>query len=123
VLPPTRAGVYTYDAAYNDVSSTDYHVFTLGLQTDDLEEIILDEDSLGEDGYVPAADNSQLENAFATIAENICRESEKYYTVEFCTPRRDGASHTIRLLVDSGSLGSGEATETKSYPGNFSDGC
>ena len=114
------ANKYTYDAAKSAVDASQYNVFTVGLNTADLDAQVLTD--LGKSGYYPASDVSALSDAFSTIATNIIADSSKYYVVVYCSAKRDANLHTATLVVTTSSGATGTATYQFSA-NNFTDGC
>ena len=62
--------------------------------------------SVGKNGSEFAEDTSDIVKAFASIADQIKRESNKYYAIAYCSPKRAGR-HKFEISVRemNGSLG------------------
>jgi hypothetical protein len=81
--------------AVNSVKSSDHASFTIGLGGE-IDESHLND--LGKDGFVWAENIGDLEEAFTEIANEIERESKKYYVLGYCSPKRAG-NHSVTLKV------------------------
>lgn len=74
---------------------TKAHVFTVGLGGE------VDEDALrayGRDGYWPVASAQGLDVAFTTIAARVNGLANRFYLLEYCSPKRSG-THTLKVLA------------------------
>jgi hypothetical protein len=109
-------------AAQEAVLKSAQHVFTIGLGGE-VDEATLK--ALGKDGYRPVANAEQLGEAFVDIAGRVASRANRFYVLEYCSPKRSG-SHTLKVVgtIDSprdgllvGSL-SGQFDAT-----GFSSGC
>jgi len=64
--------------------------------------------SIGQSGFEFADDTDDIVEAFASIAEKIKRESNKYYAIAYCSPKRAGRHHLEISVRDyDGSMGYG----------------
>ena len=112
-----RAHRYTDAEAVNAVNSSDHYSFVIGLGGE-LDETHL-ENLAGRKGLFFTAETAdELEAAFIKIAEEIKKESEKFYILGYCSPSRQG-SHKVILKVKG-------YTGNLSYPFNsngFEGGC
>ena len=97
-----RAHRFTDRDAVKAVKSSIHSSFSIGLGGE-IDRAHLK--ALGPNGFVPAENASDLEEAFNKIAQQIKSESDKYYIVGYCTPSRKG-NHRVTLKVSglSGSL-------------------
>ncbi|MEW6434832.1 MAG: VWA domain-containing protein [Myxococcota bacterium] len=71
------------------------HVFTVGLGGE------VDESALetyGRDGYWPVADAAGLDAAFSAIATRVSGLANRFYLLEYCSPKRSGV-HTLKVLA------------------------
>lgn len=109
-------------AVQQAVLSSGQHVFTVGLGGEVDERAL---QILGKDGYWPVARAEQLDAAFVEIAGRVARLANRFYVLEYCSPKRSG-THTLKVVatIDSpkegllvGSL-SGQFDAT-----GFSSGC
>jgi hypothetical protein len=78
------------------------HIFTVGLGAE------IDEASLrvaGRDGFFPVAKADQLDAAFETVAQRVAGLANRYYLLEYCSPRR-GGTHTLKVTAQSKRNGS-----------------
>jgi hypothetical protein len=90
-----QAGRATQDAAYLRSHKTAAHVFTVGLGAE------VDASALqgfGKDGYYPATEPSQLSAAFTRIAEQVAGLANRFYLLEYCSPKR-GGRHDLKLVA------------------------
>jgi len=75
--------------------ATHAHVFSVGLGGE------VDEASLrayGKDGYWPVADARGLDAAFTTIAARVNGLANRFYLLEYCSPKRSG-THTLKVVA------------------------
>jgi hypothetical protein len=108
-------------AAQEAVLKSQQHVFTIGLGGEVDERALR---ALGKDGYWPVAKADQLDAAFVEIAGRVAGLANRFYVLEYCSPKRSG-THTLKVVatLDSasgplvGSL-SGQFDAT-----GFSSGC
>lgn len=92
-------------AAQEAVLKSAQHVFTIGLGGE------VDEPSLerlGKDGYWPVARAEQLDEAFVDIAGRVASLANRFYVLEYCSPKRSG-THTLKVVgtietADEGTL-------------------
>lgn len=54
--------------------------------------------ALGVDGFFPASQASQLTEAFEAIARRVTARANRFYLLEYCSPKRSGR-HTLRLTA------------------------
>lgn len=78
-------------------------IFTIGLGGEIDKEHLK---SIGKSGFEFADDTDDIVEAFASIADKIKRESNKYYAIAYCSPKRAG-EHNLEISVrdTKGSLG------------------
>jgi hypothetical protein len=108
--------------AQQAVLNSPQHVFTVGLGGE-VDEAALK--GIGKDGYWPVARAEQLDAAFVEIASRVSRLANRFYVLEYCSPKRSG-THTLKVVatIDSESEGvlvgslSGQFDAT-----GFSSGC
>lgn len=80
-------------AAQSAVNNSTEHVFAVGLGGEvDIEAL----KSFGRDGYWPVAKAEQLESAFTEIADRVSGLANRFYVLEYCSPKRSG-THTIEI--------------------------
>lgn len=116
-----QAGRVSSGTALEAVKDSPAHVFTIGLGGE------VDEAALrtfGKDGYVPVADASELAPAFTDIASRVSGLANRFFLLEYCSPKR-GGTHTLEvkasLETDDGLL---TGTLTGSFDATgFSSGC
>jgi hypothetical protein len=88
------ARVSSQDALQATIGSSS-HVFTVGLGGD------VDEQALrafGKDGYFPASSEGDLAQAFTGIAQRVTGLANRFYVLDYCSPRRNGA-HTLKIVA------------------------
>lgn len=109
------AGMYSYSEIESLVSHTEHYVFTIGLNTPDLDVTTLDEEHLGKDGFEMVEELSQLEQAFDNIAVKIQKESEKFYVLAYASPSRGDKVHTVIVELTVTTPGGLTGTATYTY--------
>lgn len=98
------------------------HVFTVGLGGE------VDEQSLrtlGKDGYWPVARAEGLDAAFTEIASRVARLANRFYVLEYCSPKRSGV-HTLKVVatIDTPDEGKLVGSLSGQFDANgFSSGC
>ncbi|MDP3151541.1 MAG: hypothetical protein Q8N23_02650 [Archangium sp.] len=108
--------------AQKAVLTSGQHVFTIGLGGEVDEGALR---ALGKDGYWPVAKAELLDAAFVEIAGRVARLANRFYVLEYCSPKRSG-THTLKVVatVDTAKEGllvgslSGQFDAT-----GFSSGC
>ncbi len=93
------------------------HVFAVGLGGE-VDEAALR--ALGKDGYWPARQADQLGDAFEAIASRVTGLANRFYLLEYCSPKRSG-KHTLKITATNGSL-IGGLSRTFDATG-FASGC
>ena len=81
-------------SAQDAVHKSPEHVFTIGLGGE-VDEGVLK--SLGKDGYWPVAKADQLDAAFVEIAGRVASLANRFYVLEYCSPKRSG-THTLKVV-------------------------
>lgn len=109
-------------SAQSAVQASSEHVFSIGLGGEvDVQAL----QGFGRDGYWPVAKAEQLQPAFKEIADRVSGLANRFYVLEYCSPRRSG-KHTLRIdaQVDTANDGllSGSLTGTFDATG-FESGC
>lgn len=95
----------------------EHSVFTIGLGGEIDEKVLRD---FGKNGFELAEDSLALNSAFLAVAERLERQSNSYYVLEYCSPKRAG-EHTLQLrAVYDDMFGS---FETKFSAKGFTGGC
>ena len=79
--------------ALETVRKSGNHVFTIGLGGE-VDEPTLK--ALGKDGYSPVERAEQLEAAFVDIARRVAGLANRFYVLEYCSPKRSG-THTLKV--------------------------
>jgi hypothetical protein len=69
------------------------HLFTVGLGGEVDEQALR---SFGKDGYFAAAQPDQLASSFETIARRITGMANRFYLLEYCSPKRNG-KHSLKI--------------------------
>ncbi len=107
-----QAGRMTAASALDAVRRSPAHVFTIGLGGE------VDEASLqafGKDGYVPVASAAQLSPAFTDIANRVSGLANRFYLLEYCSPKRGGV-HALEVVA---TLESPQGVLTGTLSGSF----
>lgn len=92
-------------------------MFTIGLGGE-IDEVILS--SFGKNGFEMAADSLELKSSFLAVAEQLERQANSYYVLEYCSPKRAG-EHSLELVaLHEEVFGSFEATFSAD---GFTGGC
>lgn len=98
-------------------ANREHSVFAIGLGGEIDKEIL---ESFGKDGFELAEDSLQLNDTFLAVAERLEAESNSYYVLEYCSPKRTG-QHTLELrAMYEDMFGS---FETQFSAEGFSGGC
>jgi hypothetical protein len=90
-----EAARVTQQTAQAKVDATHVHVFTVGLGSSVDTQVLKD---FGKDGYEPAADASGLKAAFTQIADHVIGLADRFYLLEYCSPKRSGLH---KLSIDA----------------------
>lgn len=77
------------------VDGSPAHVFTVGLGGEVDTAALL---QFGKDGHEPVAQASQLQRAFDGIAARINAMANRFYALEYCSPKRSG-THELRVVA------------------------
>lgn len=90
-----QAGRVSTSAAQKAVreAGNDNSIFTIGLG-DEIDESILN--TFGREGFELAENSIDLNASFLSVAQKVESESNSFYVLEYCTPKRSG-SHSIEL--------------------------
>ena len=92
-----EAGRVTDQTAYLRSRTSTAHLFTVGLGT---EVDAMSLQGFGKDGFYPATDSGQLSASFAQIAEKIAAMANRFYLLEYCSPKRSG-KHELKVIARS----------------------
>lgn len=87
-----RVGTSTALDSVN-AASDEYSLFSIGLGGEIDQEVL---ESFGKDGFELAEDSLALNETFLAVAERLEAESNSYYVLEYCSPKRSG-QHTLEL--------------------------
>lgn len=103
------------------VSQSPLHVFTVGLggETD-----VAALRAFGKDGFESASALDGLSAAFDTIARRVAAMANRFYVLDYCSPKRNGR-HALRVVANQAAGGftlSGSLEESFDATG-FSSGC
>ncbi len=77
------------------VRATPVHVFTVALGSE-VDRTVLE--SFGKDGFFQATAPAELANSFGRIAEKIAGLANRFYLLEYCSPKRSGR-HELKLIA------------------------
>lgn len=112
-----QAGRVTQFNAFERARGTSSHVFSVGLGGEVEASTLL---AFGKDGYWPAGKAEELGDAFAAIASKVTGLANRFYLLEYCSPKRSG-THTLKIVATDGSL-IGGLSRTFDATG-FTSGC
>lgn len=90
-----QAARVSASAVERAVLTAGQHVFTVGLGGEVDEQALR---QLGKDGYWPVARADELEAAFVEIAGRVSRLANRFYVLEYCSPKRSGV-HTLKVTA------------------------
>jgi len=116
-----QAARYQDHEAEHQVSLSNHEVFTVGLGGE-VDRTTLQ--SLGKSGFELASQTDELNQAFAKVGQRVLALANRFYLVEYCSPKR-GGTHELTVSV---TVPDGEAQRTGSltHPfdaSNFTSGC
>lgn len=112
-----QAGRVQQLTAFDRARTSTTHIFSIGLGGE------VDDTTLkafGKDGYWPAAKADELGEAFEAIATRVNGLANRFYLLEYCSPKRSGA-HTLKITATQGSLVGGLSRTFDAL--GFSSGC
>lgn len=114
-----QAGYVETSEAVDSVrnANQEHAVFTIGLGGEIDQEIL---ESLGKDGFELAEDSLQLNDSFLAVAERLEAETNSFYVLEYCSPKRTG-EHTLELRATYEDMFGSFRTEFSAE--GFSGGC
>lgn len=90
-----QAGRASVHDAFAALAKTPAHLFTVGLGAE-VDEAVLR--TLGRSGYFPAARAEELSQAFSTVADRVTSLANRFYVLDYCSPKRAG-THTLKVSV------------------------
>jgi hypothetical protein len=108
----------TRDTAVDRVLKSAHFVYAIGLGTD-VDRLFMQ--VAGKSGNAIANGTQDLTAAFQTAADEIKKETGRYYLLEYCSPKRSGR-HEITISATSNEGAQGSLTATFSADG-FTSGC
>jgi len=114
-----QAGYVGTDQAMDSVRSaaSEHSIFTIGLGGEIDQEVL---QSFGKDGFELAEDSLELNDSFLAVAKRLEAESNSFYVLEYCSPKRSG-QHSLELRATyEDKFGS---FETQFSAEGFSGGC
>ncbi len=90
-----QAGWVSTSAALDSVTKAnrEHAVFTIGLGGEIDQEVL---QSFGKNGFELAEDSLELNSSFVAVAERLEAETNSFYLLEYCSPKRSG-QHTLEL--------------------------
>ena len=104
------------------VKTSPLHVFTVGLGGESDEAALR---AFGKDGYESASEMAGLSTAFDAIARRVAAMANRFYVLDYCSPKRNGR-HALRVVANvaatEGFTLSGSLEESFDATG-FSSGC
>jgi uncharacterized protein YegL len=110
-----QAAIVDNESASAEAYTSDYEIYTVGLGIEVDEDHLTD---LGTAGAFFATDSDEISDAFNTVANDILKESQKYYVIGYCSPKRAG-THSLTLEIE-GYFG---ALNAEFEANEFSPGC
>ncbi len=72
-------------------------VFTIGLGGEINPDLLR---TIGRDGFQQAGDLGELVNTFAQTAQLVVDETNSFYKLEYCSPKRSGQSHELIIVAN-----------------------
>lgn len=90
-----QAGRVSVHDAFEALAASPAHLFTVGLGGEVDESVLR---TLGRAGYFPAARAADLSAAFSTVADRVAGLANRFYMLEYCSPKRAG-THTLKVVV------------------------
>ncbi|MEX0904284.1 MAG: hypothetical protein WEA56_01795 [Balneolaceae bacterium] len=90
-----QAGRVSTSAALDSINNAnrEHSVFTIGLGGE-IDETVLTQ--FGKNGFEFAEDSLELNSTFLAIADRLESESNSYYVLDYCSPKRSG-EHMLQL--------------------------
>jgi hypothetical protein len=118
-----QAARVSQKTAVDAVAASSASVFTVGLGGE-VDPAALR--ALGKDGFYPVGRAEDLATAFASVASRLAALAQRYYLLEYCSPKRSGL-HKLRVEasappVDGGGILTGSLTVEFNATG-FESGC
>ena len=92
-----QAGRVSSDAAASRAAKTAVHLFSVGLG-DEVDAAALR--TFGRDGTFTIASADGLESAFENVAARVTALANRFYLLEYCSPKRSG-THTLKIVATS----------------------
>jgi VWFA-related protein len=117
-----QAARVTDSDAQDAAQRSTQHVFAVGLGGE-VDSAALQ--SIAKDGYEPVAEASKLQEAFQRIADRVTGLANRFYVLDYCSPKRDGEHDlTLRATWTSpeGEVLTGSLTRSFDATG-FASGC
>ena len=116
-----QAGRVSSGKALQAVRGSASHVFTVAFGPEADQQTL---GLLGKSGAFQAKDSAQLLTAFDRIANSVRALANRYYQLEYCSPKRGGThTLTVRLKIPT-PLGTQEGTLTRAFDATgFTSGC
>jgi hypothetical protein len=90
-----QAARVSNEAVQARVRGTAVHIFTVGLGTE-VDRTALE--GYGKDGFYPANAPAELAQSFARIAEKVTGLANRFYLLEYCSPKRNGR-HELKIVA------------------------
>jgi hypothetical protein len=109
-------------ATRDAVQASPLHVFTVGLGAETDEMALRD---FGKDGYQPVSEMADLSTAFDAIARRVAAMANRFYVLDYCSPKRQG-THALRIVArvdDSSGVTLSGALEQNFDATGFASGC
>ncbi len=93
-----QASRNTYNQALDAVNNANSNakIFAIGLGGETDEDVL---QRIGKDGYKKAEDAADLADTFGQIADLIVQETDSYYVLRYCSPKRGGANNSLKLVA------------------------
>ncbi len=90
-----QASRVSSSSALDAVQKSKQHVFSIGLGG---EVDVATLQGFGKDGYWPVTKADQLAPAFTEIAARVAGLANRFYTLEYCSPKRSG-THALKIVA------------------------
>lgn len=90
-----QAGRVTVKDTRARVEASKHRVFSVGLGGE-VDESVLK--AYGKDGFQPASRPEELASAFDQVASRIASEANRFYFLEYCSPKR-GGTHKLQVVA------------------------
>ncbi len=112
-----QAALHTLAQATQAVNTSMHNIFTVGIGGETDPTVL---QQLGKSGTASAANTSQLNATLMTIATKVQAAAERFYLLQYCSPKRNG-THQLRVTATHGGLTG--SLDTMFSANGFTSGC